>query len=168
MGSFATPEIKFGVRAVIQYPLLGWVDEIRFSKGIARWTSGFTPSTSAYSLTINNIGEYVSVADSYSQSSDVSAWSDINSSTVTETLNAQNAYYWYSFDPASSYGAGTEIVVPKPVVHTYGSDVTSGQTFTASASNSAGENQDKAFDDNASTYWNPTNSSAVPQWIKVN
>lgn len=27
----------------------GWIDEFRFSKGIARWTSNFTPPTSAYS-----------------------------------------------------------------------------------------------------------------------
>lgn len=27
----------------------GWIDEFRFSKGIARWTSNFTPPTEAYS-----------------------------------------------------------------------------------------------------------------------
>lgn len=27
----------------------GWIDEFRFSKGIARWTANFTPPTSAYS-----------------------------------------------------------------------------------------------------------------------
>lgn len=27
----------------------GWMDEVRISKGIARWTAGFTPETSAYS-----------------------------------------------------------------------------------------------------------------------
>lgn len=30
-------------------PLNGWMDEIRVSKGIARWTSNFTPPASAYS-----------------------------------------------------------------------------------------------------------------------
>ena len=64
----------------------------------------------------NPITEYASVADTYAQSTDVSSWSDINSSAVTETLDSQNAFYWYSFDPASSYGAGTEIVVPKPSI----------------------------------------------------
>jgi hypothetical protein len=29
----------------------GWIDEVRFSKGIARWTSDFTPPTSAYGPT---------------------------------------------------------------------------------------------------------------------
>jgi hypothetical protein len=30
------------------YDMNGWIDELRFSKGIARWTSNFTPPTSAY------------------------------------------------------------------------------------------------------------------------
>jgi len=31
------------------YPFDGWIDELRISKGIARWTSNFTPPTSEYS-----------------------------------------------------------------------------------------------------------------------
>jgi len=30
------------------YPLNGWLDEVRVSKGVARWTTDFTPPTSAY------------------------------------------------------------------------------------------------------------------------
>lgn len=30
------------------YPLNGWLDEFRISKGIARWTANFTPPTSPY------------------------------------------------------------------------------------------------------------------------
>jgi hypothetical protein len=33
----------------VQNPLNGWVDELRISKGIARWTTTFTPPTAAYS-----------------------------------------------------------------------------------------------------------------------
>lgn len=32
------------------FPLNGWMDEIRVSKGIARWTSNFTPPTEAYDV----------------------------------------------------------------------------------------------------------------------
>ena len=35
--------------------LNGWMDEVRFSKGIARWTSNFTPPTKAYSPFIPQI-----------------------------------------------------------------------------------------------------------------
>jgi len=34
--------------------LNGWLDEYRISKGIARWTSNFTPPTEAYSATYDN------------------------------------------------------------------------------------------------------------------
>jgi hypothetical protein len=30
------------------YPLNGWLDELRISKGVARWTSNFTPPTAQY------------------------------------------------------------------------------------------------------------------------
>ena len=114
----------------------------------------------------NPITEYVSVADSYSQSSDVSAFLDINSLAITETLNSQNAYYWLSFDPASSYGAGTEIVVPKPAVHTYGSDVTSGETFFTNCTISGGA-IGNAFDDNASTSIDYLTTEAFPRHLGV-
>jgi Concanavalin A-like lectin/glucanases superfamily len=32
----------------------GWMDEIRISKGVARWTANFTPPTSAYSVTVTS------------------------------------------------------------------------------------------------------------------
>jgi len=34
--------------------VVGWIDEFRISKGVARWTSNFTPPTAAY----NNLSEY--------------------------------------------------------------------------------------------------------------
>lgn len=33
---------------LVGYNFNGWIDEFRFSKGIARWTSNFTPPTSEY------------------------------------------------------------------------------------------------------------------------
>jgi hypothetical protein len=41
----------------------GWLDEIRFSKGIARYTANFTPPNSPFYPTL---GEYVYFADGYS------------------------------------------------------------------------------------------------------
>ena len=38
---------KLGTNATPYY-FNGWLDEFRISKGIARWTAGFTPSTEAY------------------------------------------------------------------------------------------------------------------------
>lgn len=67
-------------------------------------------ATTPLSVSVNN-SEYVSVADSYAQSTDISAWLDINSSTITETLNSQNAYYWVIFSAVSGYGANTEVSI---------------------------------------------------------
>lgn len=44
-GSTNTLNIGYGAST----GMTGWLDEIRISKGIARWTSDFTPPTSAYS-----------------------------------------------------------------------------------------------------------------------
>lgn len=40
--------IRIGGESTPGYEFTGWIDEFRFSKDIARWTSNFTPPTSAY------------------------------------------------------------------------------------------------------------------------
>lgn len=52
---------EFGIGGLSDYGSQmfdGWIDEFRISKGIARWTTGFTPPTRAYGnnlSTINNV-----------------------------------------------------------------------------------------------------------------
>ena len=41
-------DISIGAHANNADSMNGWIDEVRFSKGIARWTANFTPPTSAY------------------------------------------------------------------------------------------------------------------------
>lgn len=41
--------LRVGFVAVNGYYMNGFIDELRFSKGIARWTSNFTPPSEAYS-----------------------------------------------------------------------------------------------------------------------
>ncbi len=55
--------------------------------------------------------EYVSVCDIESQKVDTSSWANINNSSITETLNSQNVYYWLAFDPVENFGDGTEIKI---------------------------------------------------------
>jgi len=90
--------------------LNGWIDEFRISSE-ARWTANFTPSTSAYVVGAAVGGERVSFCDSYAQKTDTSGWSDINSGSVTEALRAQEATYWLAHDPASGFGADTEVKI---------------------------------------------------------
>jgi len=44
-------EVRIGGSQVGGYYFNGWIDEFRVSKGIARWTSNFTPSDTPYTLT---------------------------------------------------------------------------------------------------------------------
>jgi hypothetical protein len=55
--------------------------------------------------------EYVSLCDIETKKTKTPAWTDINSATVSESLNSQNIYYWLAFDPASGFGDGTEIKI---------------------------------------------------------
>lgn len=45
------------------YYLYGWVDEVRISKGIARWTEGFTPPTDAYWIEADTITDALTTHD---------------------------------------------------------------------------------------------------------
>ncbi len=110
MGDSVTDHIIGGSNGAPSGDYSGHIDELRISN-IARYTSNFTPSITAFASNENVSSEYVSAVDTFAQKEDSSAWSDINSAARTETLNSQNAYYWLSFDPASNYGAGTEVKI---------------------------------------------------------
>ncbi len=71
-------------------------------------------SASNYIDSENVLAEYISICDTESKKTNTSAWTDINSGSVTETLNSQNAYYWLTFDSVSSFGDGTEIKTFNP------------------------------------------------------
>jgi hypothetical protein len=46
--------IRFGLQQGGSSYFNGWLDEVRFSKGVARWTSDFTPPTNAYRVPYGN------------------------------------------------------------------------------------------------------------------
>ncbi len=43
-----------GAASAVEWPIYGWMDEFRISKGIARWTAGFTVPARAYSSSTSN------------------------------------------------------------------------------------------------------------------
>jgi len=62
----------------------GYLDEVRFTKGVARWTSNFTPPTSAYSTTA---GSDLVYKDSSGAVSALSAWKQSSSNIYFNTGN---------------------------------------------------------------------------------
>jgi len=93
------------------YYYKGWIDELRISKGVARWTSNFTPPTAPY-------GEpYQRLWYSASTGSASSTWNTVNYASGTTDNSwagalTQNAYYWFMWqwdnpDSGPSYAAGS-------------------------------------------------------------
>ncbi|MDP1884079.1 MAG: LamG-like jellyroll fold domain-containing protein, partial [Candidatus Moranbacteria bacterium] len=70
------------------YDFLGYIDEIRFSKGIARWNSNFTPPSSEYNVTPYPLSQPYYVTTSDSSDFDFSNVSQINSISI---INSQPA-----------------------------------------------------------------------------
>lgn len=67
-GSFIDRSVllRIGTFPLASYYLNGWMDEIRVSKGIARWTSNFTPPTEAYSSgESGSIDETINIDDAW-------------------------------------------------------------------------------------------------------
>jgi hypothetical protein len=87
-------------------------DEFRLVNGQGMYGgSSFSVETSAY-LDASNVGnKYVSACDSEAKITDTSGWTDINSGSVSEALNLQDAYYWLTFDPAANFGTNTEVKI---------------------------------------------------------
>jgi hypothetical protein len=77
----------------------GWIDELRISDGIWRWTSDFTPSSIAY-VNIIELTPSITSADSFQSIIwDISAVSDVNKdaidSIIFTTVNADEANTFY-------------------------------------------------------------------------
>ena len=73
-GSFTarSSNLYIGGFPLANYKLDGWIDEFRFSKGIARWTSNFTPPSEEYTseseITVD-IPETITLSDSWTEES---------------------------------------------------------------------------------------------------
>jgi len=73
----------------------GWMDEIRITKGIARWTSNFTPPTRAYA--VNDYEYWLFVNSNNLATFNVSSSGSNPTATVQATsLGALNTSTWYN------------------------------------------------------------------------
>lgn len=79
-------------------PFNGWMDELRISKGIARWTSNFTPPASEYSSPQSS-GTATVVSVAYSEPAPstealVIADETLNGGTITYYISRDNGVNW--------------------------------------------------------------------------
>jgi hypothetical protein len=70
------------------FPLFGWIDEFRFSKGISRWTTNFTPPTDAYAPAIPSTDTPTSTATSTETQTPTSTATSTETQTPTSTSTA--------------------------------------------------------------------------------
>lgn len=92
--------------AVIGYyagdTLRGHLDEFRLSKGIARWTSNFTPPTDEYGGYYTNGAYYVTTSDT--SQINTSTWTELNNVSVSGTTPTDTSIkYLVSFDNRSTW-----------------------------------------------------------------
>ena len=84
--------------------LYGYEDEIRISKGIARWTSDFSVPTFEYADFIYPTSQAYYVTTSNNSQFNTSSWAHISSATFTQTTPANtDIKYLVSFDGRSSW-----------------------------------------------------------------
>lgn len=79
--------------------LNGYMDELRISKGVARWTANFTPPAAAYGVPTYPTTQPYYITTAAASQINTSTWSDINSITTTQTTPAStDIKYLVSFD----------------------------------------------------------------------
>ena len=85
-GSFIarTTNLYIGAFPLANYWLNGYIDEFRFSRGIARWTSNFTPPTSPYSAPSE---ETVSLEDTVTLDETWQLQTNPEQASIGETIN---------------------------------------------------------------------------------
>jgi len=133
-GTFYVGASFYGETGIPSTVLNGYIDEFRVSKGIARWTSNFTPPTSAYSSTavsglptifrtaatdqytrllLHSDGSGSTFVDSESRPKTITANGDATQSAVQSKFGGKSAYFDgtgdYLFIPDSddwNFGSG--------------------------------------------------------------
>jgi len=101
-----------------------WIDEFRVSKGVARWTAGFTPPSAAYTSDANT--QLLLHCDGIAGSTTITD-SGNTGHTVTANGNA------YIFDGTAKSGFGEVLAFPDDTSYAWlqdANDLTLGQTFT--------------------------------------
>jgi hypothetical protein len=121
------------------YYFNGWIDEFRFSNGIARWTSNFTPPASAYTNSIGSSGSWLFLAQvpDNTTTTYIDNIPDTNLQQSTPTADTTNSRPVF---PRGDNRMGYEADVPYNITQTF----TTSQLFNGYWSSSSPVNNDTA------------------------
>jgi hypothetical protein len=117
-------------------PVTGYADEIRITKGYARYTSNFTPSTTAFSNTGGDVGKALVVNSTATGVSIGTAGFNLNSSNINRIINGAMTIDQRNAGAAQTITASAALAYTADRWYAYstGANVT-GQRITGSANN---------------------------------
>ncbi|MDO8661655.1 MAG: Ig-like domain-containing protein, partial [Candidatus Omnitrophota bacterium] len=96
--------LSIGLEADFSGYLKGYMDELRVSKGIARWTANFTPPTSAYAISSYPTSQAYYVTTAAGSQINTSSWTGLSSAAVTQTTPTNTSIkYLVSFDGRTTW-----------------------------------------------------------------
>jgi hypothetical protein len=135
--------------------LNGWIDELRISKGIARWTSDFTPGTDEYIPTPTSTSTFTSTATATNTSTATATYTATSTPTDTATFTATATY--------TATGTATDTFTPTNTVPGPTATFTDTPTSTATGTETHTPTATATFTPTLSpTPTGPTNTPAVP------
>lgn len=132
-----TVGVRIGQRVAGTYDLNGWMDELRISKGIARWTANFTPPSAAYDNPSSTSSSSSSSSSRSSSSSSRSSSSSSSSSRSSSSSSSSSRSSSSSSSSSRSSSSSSSSSSLSSSSSSYSSSSSSSSSYSSSSSSSS-------------------------------